>query len=221
MIELETEHRLDVAGGGGNSSGNSKAARQRSPLPPPVKLVVGNKCDLSAQGRRQVGSQEGWAWARSRGCGFMECSAREMVNIEETFALLVRRVVEARQAAAASSMSSRNNNKQQLFSNHKSPTKNKPPPSSFFPQPVSASRTQPLPPPSLRLPPSSLKPSDTSLSAFQHGEKRNGNGNSNSKDMIPNHNHNHNHSYSSFDDTNEEKRMKRRRWGVWRWLKCW
>lgn len=60
----------------------------------PVCIVAGNKCDL--QGIRQVGATEGLNWARSRGYGFMETSAREMVNIEETFALLVRRVVGAR-----------------------------------------------------------------------------------------------------------------------------
>ncbi|KAF2459403.1 ras small GTPase [Lineolata rhizophorae] len=76
MIEIETEQRLDNGG------------------VPPVKIVAGNKCDL--QGARQVRSQQGLEWARKRKCGFMETSAREMVNIEETFALLVRRVVEAR-----------------------------------------------------------------------------------------------------------------------------
>ena len=50
----------------------------------PVCIVAGNKCDL--QGHRQVGAREGLEWARSRGYGFMETSAREMVNIEETFA---------------------------------------------------------------------------------------------------------------------------------------
>lgn len=51
---------------------------------PVVKIVAGNKCDL-AEGR-QVSSQEGLAWARGHECGFMETSARNVVNIEETFA---------------------------------------------------------------------------------------------------------------------------------------
>ncbi|KAI4930695.1 uncharacterized protein J4E92_004527 [Alternaria infectoria] len=80
MIEMETENRLD----------NGKI--------PPIKCVVGNKCDL--QGQRQVEAKTGLEWARRRKCGFMETSAREMVNIEETFALLVRRVVEARRLTA-------------------------------------------------------------------------------------------------------------------------
>ena len=51
---------------------------------PPVCIVAGNKCDLASL--RQVGAREGLEWARSRQYGFMETSAREMVNIEETFA---------------------------------------------------------------------------------------------------------------------------------------
>ncbi|KAF2716887.1 ras small GTPase [Polychaeton citri CBS 116435] len=64
----------------------------------PVCIVAGNKCDL--QGMRQISARDGLEYARSRGYGFMETSAREMVNIEETFALLVRRVVEARKQNA-------------------------------------------------------------------------------------------------------------------------
>lgn len=50
----------------------------------PVKFVVGNKCDL--KDGRVVSAREGLEWARGEGCGFMETSAREMVNVEETFA---------------------------------------------------------------------------------------------------------------------------------------
>ena len=49
-------------------------------------IVAGNKCDLKEA--RVVSSKSGWEWARSRSCGFMETSAREMVNIEETFACM-------------------------------------------------------------------------------------------------------------------------------------
>lgn len=63
---METDNRLD----------NGKI--------PPIKCVVGNKCDL--QGQRMVEAKKGLEWARQRKCGFMETSAREMVNIEETFA---------------------------------------------------------------------------------------------------------------------------------------
>jgi GTPase KRas protein len=57
--------------------------KERGELPP-VVIVAGNKCDLASM--RQVKSAEGLDWARRRGCGFMETSAREKVNIEETFA---------------------------------------------------------------------------------------------------------------------------------------
>lgn len=50
----------------------------------PVKFVAANKCDLKEG--RVVSSRQGLEWARGQGCGFMETSAREMVNIEETFA---------------------------------------------------------------------------------------------------------------------------------------
>lgn len=53
-------------------------------MPPPVKIIAGNKCDLKEA--RVISSRRGLEWARSRGCGFMETSAWEMVNIEETFA---------------------------------------------------------------------------------------------------------------------------------------
>jgi len=81
MIDMEEENRVD----------NARV--------PPVRIVAGNKCDL--QGQRQIAAQKGLEWARKRGCGFMETSARDMVNIEETFALLVRRVVDARRRAPA------------------------------------------------------------------------------------------------------------------------
>ena len=66
MIDMESDHRTD------------------SGAVPPVKLVAGNKCDLKEL--RAINAKDGLEWARSKGCGFMETSAREMVNIEETFA---------------------------------------------------------------------------------------------------------------------------------------
>jgi GTPase KRas len=72
LISMEEEQRLD------NGS------------VPPVKIVAGNKCDLQAQ--RKIKSQQGLEWARQRRCGFMECSAKDMVNIEETFACMLRGV---------------------------------------------------------------------------------------------------------------------------------
>ncbi|KAK4192252.1 ras-like protein 2 [Podospora australis] len=109
LIDMEAETRLDNAArarkaglalsptlpdglyhaGGGAGSG--------AKMIPPIKIVAGNKCDL--QESRQVPAAVGLEWARQRGCGFMETSARNEVNIEETFALIVRRVVEARKLA--------------------------------------------------------------------------------------------------------------------------
>jgi GTPase KRas protein len=57
---------------------------------PHVKIVAGNKCDLADV--RQVSAEEGLRWARNHECGFMETSARNMVNIEETFACKFLRV---------------------------------------------------------------------------------------------------------------------------------
>ncbi|KAI4259999.1 MAG: hypothetical protein LQ352_000495 [Teloschistes flavicans] len=71
MIDMECEHRQD------------------SGLAQPVKLIAGNKCDL--KDNRVVSSRQGLEFARARGCGFMETSAREMVNIEETFAFVAAR----------------------------------------------------------------------------------------------------------------------------------
>lgn len=68
--------------------------------PRPVKIVAGNKCDLAEN--RVVSSEEGLNWAKSHGCGFMETSAKIMVNIEETFEILVRQVVAQRKGALES-----------------------------------------------------------------------------------------------------------------------
>ncbi|KAL8829465.1 MAG: hypothetical protein Q9170_006153 [Blastenia crenularia] len=82
MINMECDHRMDSGG------------------VQPVKFVVGNKCDLKEG--RVISSRQGLEWARGEGCGFMETSAREMVNVEETFELIVRRVVAARKEHALS-----------------------------------------------------------------------------------------------------------------------
>lgn len=66
MIDIEREDRLE----------------QNQILP--VCIVAGNKCDL--QGIRQIAARDGLDWSRQHNFGFMETSAREMVNIEETFA---------------------------------------------------------------------------------------------------------------------------------------
>ncbi|KAK5942465.1 hypothetical protein PMZ80_005030 [Knufia obscura] len=97
MISIEAENRVEE----NNRLLREKGTRVRGKREegwriPPVMIVAGNKCDL--KDARVVSSKTGWEWARSRGCGFMETSAREMVNIEETFAWIVRRVVDNRKS---------------------------------------------------------------------------------------------------------------------------
>ena len=96
LIDIEAETREDAYRERVKSRG--KAMNKEPEFVRPVKIVAGNKCDLQSQ--RQVPAQVGLEWARRHGCGFMETSARNTVNIEETFALIVRRVVEARRLAA-------------------------------------------------------------------------------------------------------------------------
>ncbi|KAI2603098.1 ras-domain-containing protein [Hypoxylon fragiforme] len=106
LIDMESETRLDNAArakkaglnaGNRRGPGGMGGAGSGARMIPPVKIVAGNKCDL--QESRQVLAAQGLEWARKRGCGFMETSARLEVNIEETFALIVRRVVEGRRLA--------------------------------------------------------------------------------------------------------------------------
>ncbi|KAH7322877.1 ras-related GTPase [Stachybotrys elegans] len=105
LIDMETETRLDNADRAkraGLDPVSHVTGHGRNKTVPPVKLVAGNKCDL--QESRQVPAAVGLEWARKHGCGFMETSARLEVNIEETFALIVRRVVEARRLAQAGAL---------------------------------------------------------------------------------------------------------------------
>ncbi|OLN89236.1 Ras-related protein Rap-1 [Colletotrichum chlorophyti] len=102
LIDMEAETRLDNAERAKRAGISPASYRDNISGPgaktvPPVKIVAGNKCDL--QESRVVPAAMGLDWARRRGCGFMETSARLEVNIEETFALIVRRVVEARKLA--------------------------------------------------------------------------------------------------------------------------
>lgn len=115
MIHMETEQREEDNYRLRKELGASAQGLDVG-MPPPVIMLAGNKCDLKEG--RVIGAKEGLEYARKHGCGFMETSAREMVNIEETFArkcyflpptylfismqlmrtplVLVRRVAEAR-----------------------------------------------------------------------------------------------------------------------------
>ena len=84
MIDIETEHRIEENASLLKSDGGVLGEEERKLVKAmPVKIVAGNKCDLKAD--RKISARQGLNWARRRGCGFMETSAREMVNIEETF----------------------------------------------------------------------------------------------------------------------------------------
>lgn len=53
-------------------------------------IVVGNKCDLEHE--RVVSREEGMHLARQFGCRFMETSAKQRINVEESFYELVREI---------------------------------------------------------------------------------------------------------------------------------
>ena len=85
MIDIESDNRMEenarlLREKGSKVRGNRDAGWRI----PPIKIIAGNKCDLKEA--RIVSSKMGLDWAKSKDCGFMETSARDMVNIEETFA---------------------------------------------------------------------------------------------------------------------------------------
>lgn len=54
----------------------------------PIFILVGNKCDKTAE--REVSKEEGAALAQILGCGFIEASAKTAQNVECLFMNLVR-----------------------------------------------------------------------------------------------------------------------------------
>lgn len=63
---------------------------------PPVKMLVGTKCDLEPE--RKVSRQEGEGMVSTDGdyVSYMETSAKEMINVEEAFRVLVRHILAAK-----------------------------------------------------------------------------------------------------------------------------
>ncbi|CCG82170.1 RAS small monomeric GTPase RasA [Taphrina deformans PYCC 5710] len=53
-------------------------------------IVVANKCDLETE--RQVTQQEGRELAKSFGCRYIEASAKQRINVDESFYNLVREI---------------------------------------------------------------------------------------------------------------------------------
>ncbi|KAJ7069472.1 small GTPase superfamily [Mycena amicta] len=61
---------------------------QRVKKPPPILMLVGNKCDIVSE--REVSKDEGAALARRFGCEFVETSAKTAQNVDRVFTSLVR-----------------------------------------------------------------------------------------------------------------------------------
>lgn len=55
-----------------------------------AKVLVGNKSDLEAE--REVSTEEGEVWARSKGMMFLECSAKTRAGIDQVFDELISKV---------------------------------------------------------------------------------------------------------------------------------
>ncbi|KAI9303579.1 ras-like protein 3, partial [Cunninghamella echinulata] len=53
-------------------------------------ILVGNKCDLESE--RQVSSQEGFDLAKEFGCPFLETSAKQRTNVDDSFYEVVREI---------------------------------------------------------------------------------------------------------------------------------
>ena len=54
------------------------------------KIIVGNKCDIKTE--RQVSTKEGRDFAAAMGMDFIETSAKENINVEETFLTLTNSI---------------------------------------------------------------------------------------------------------------------------------
>lgn len=66
----------------------------------PAMAIVGNKVDLEREGQREVSTEEGQQLATGLGCLFFEASAKEMINVEETFLELTRAIRKRSKAQA-------------------------------------------------------------------------------------------------------------------------
>jgi GTPase SAR1 family protein len=66
----------------------------------PPMAIVGNKVDLEREGQREVSTEEGQQLATGLGCLFFEASAKEMINVEETFLELTRAIRKRSKAQA-------------------------------------------------------------------------------------------------------------------------
>lgn len=85
MIHMEAEQRIEDNFRLRKELGASAQGLDVG-MPAPIIMLAGNKCDL--KDARVVAAKDGLEYARQHGGGFMETSARELVNIEETFACI-------------------------------------------------------------------------------------------------------------------------------------
>ena len=61
--------------------------------PNAVKLLIGNKCDMEED--RKVSKAQGEAYAREKGFKFLETSAKNKINIDESFMTLAKEIYAA------------------------------------------------------------------------------------------------------------------------------
>jgi len=54
------------------------------------RLLLGNKCDLNME--RQVSREDGQTCATHLGCAFLECSAKQNLNINDAFVSIIAEV---------------------------------------------------------------------------------------------------------------------------------
>ena len=69
-----------------------KIVQSRDDEEPFALLLVGNKCDLDADGKRKVPKQSGIQLAKEWECPFLETSAKQEVNHKKAFETLVREI---------------------------------------------------------------------------------------------------------------------------------
>ncbi|KAI6244953.1 hypothetical protein HI914_06911 [Erysiphe necator] len=86
-FEFKSRHRSIMSG-----SNEQYKTHQK-----PIKVLIGNMCDL--QQKRRVSIKTGIKWARKHGCSFLETSAKDMINIEEVFEMTIQQVLDSRKNA--------------------------------------------------------------------------------------------------------------------------
>lgn len=64
-------------------------------------LICGNKSDLSTEGKREVSIEEGRGLAQQYNCPFVESSAKQRLNVEQSFFDLIREIRKAREPPKA------------------------------------------------------------------------------------------------------------------------